>query len=95
MNRSQDSVVYCEDDFVMTCDERHGLHTVWKARKVSYDDVNVLQTAQLQQNPVRWYTKVFSVLTNAVAFWCYNLEQYYDLSMIEKKLVLIFSVLII
>ena len=50
MNRSQDSIVYCDDDFVMTCDERQGLHTVWKARKVSSDDVNVLQLAREQQH---------------------------------------------
>ena len=55
MNRPQDSVVYCEDNFVMTCDERHGLHTVWKARKVTSDDVNGLQSAQAQQNPVRLF----------------------------------------
>ena len=53
MNRFQDSVVYCENDFVMTCDERQGLHTVWKAREVSADDVSVLQaTAKTQQNQV-------------------------------------------
>nr|CAB3234793.1 anaphase-promoting complex subunit 1-like [Phallusia mammillata] len=49
MNKANDTVVYCENDFIMTCDQRHGLHTVWKARQVLSDDINSLQSAKPQQ----------------------------------------------
>ena len=49
MNRPHEVVVYCEDDFVLTCDTRQGLHTVWRARPVSSDDVNILETTVVQQ----------------------------------------------
>jgi len=53
MNRWQDTIVYCEDDFIVTCDERHGLHSVWKAKEVCADDVSILHSTKTHlQNQV-------------------------------------------
>nr|XP_002122497.2 anaphase-promoting complex subunit 1-like [Ciona intestinalis] len=47
MNRPHDSIVFCEEDFILTCDKRHGLHTVWRARAVSANDINLLQSSRV------------------------------------------------
>ena len=50
MNKPQEVVVFCEDDFVLTCDTRQGLHSVWRARPVSSEDCNILETTVVQQH---------------------------------------------
>lgn len=58
MNRPREKLVYCEDNLVMTFDSKHSLHTVWQIRKITNEDLNILDNnvthQQQYQNQVRF-----------------------------------------
>nr|XP_039261874.1 anaphase-promoting complex subunit 1-like [Styela clava] len=52
MNRTRESVVFCEENLLMTFDSKHGLHTVWKMRRIVNDDITSLDNNVGQQQQI-------------------------------------------
>lgn len=49
MDKPKESLVFCEDDMVLTFDKKRCLHTVWRARKITKEDSTYLNNCEAQQ----------------------------------------------